>query len=80
MNVEGITLTQEMIDNIKFWQENPQNIQSSVEVFDRAISFIARGSDGSDQEQARRGLQLISSLCCVKEMVVSFAQEGGIHE
>lgn len=76
MKIEGIYLTQEMIENIKFWQEKSENIQSSIEVFDKAISFIARGSDGSDQEQAQRGLQLISSLCCVKDMVTSFAWKG----
>lgn len=77
MKVEGITLTQEMIDNIKFWQENPDSLQGSMKTFDKAISFIAHESEGNDQERAARGLQLISSLCYLKEKIGSFGKTEG---
>lgn len=71
MIVEGINLTSEMIDNIKWFQGNAGVMDSNLKTFDEAISFIAKENDSVGQEKAAQALRLISSLCSIKGMFAS---------
>lgn len=66
MKIEGIELTQTMLDHIKWLQNNPQVMTDHLEKFDQAIAFIAHENESEDQATARKALQLISLLFYIK--------------
>lgn len=71
MTIEGIELTDEMIENIGFLQEEDGTMESLLRVFDKAIAFIATETEGSGQERMEKALQLITGLCHIKEIFAS---------
>ena len=70
IELDGIKLSPEMITLIKDWQTG--YLQSSIEELDDAISFIARESRCSSVEEGKKYLDLISSLCGIKEDLKTF--------
>lgn len=71
MTIEGIELTEEMIDNIGFFQQQDGSMENTLKVFDRAIAFIATECEGTGQERMAKALRLVSELCHVKEIFAS---------
>lgn len=78
MTVEGIKLTPELIDNIKWYQTNEGTMNNSLKVFDKAISYIAKDNDGAEPEKAVSALRLISELCYLKDIFATL--EGKVSE
>lgn len=79
MTIEGIELTDEMIENIGFLQEEDRTMESLLRVFDKAIAFIATETDGSGQEKMVKALRLITELCHIKEIFASLeGKEEGL--
>lgn len=79
MTVEGIELTPEMIDNIRYWQANPEHIDGVAKVFDRAIATIAQDDPAAVGKEAQTRLMLISDLCFIKSNIVSFGIKKSIR-
>lgn len=66
MMVEGITLTPAMIDNIKWFQENPGIMDTHLKTFDKSIALIAKEYDSLKPEEAVESLKQIADLCYIK--------------
>lgn len=75
MIVEGITLTPKMIDNIRYWQANPEHIEGVARVFDRAIATIAQDDPAAEGKEAQIRLMLISDLCFIKSNIIDFGRK-----
>ncbi|WP_419051535.1 hypothetical protein [Parabacteroides goldsteinii] len=71
MTIEGIELTDEMIDNIGFLQEDDGTMENLLRVFDKAIAFIATETEGTGQESMAKALRLVSDLCHIKDIFAS---------
>lgn len=71
MTIEGIELTDKMIDNIKFLQEDDGTMDNILRVFDKAITFIATETEGTGQESMAKALRLVSELCHIKDIFAS---------
>lgn len=71
MTIEGIELTDRMIDNIKFLQEEDGTMDNILRVFDKAIAFIATETEGTGQESMAKALRLVSELCHIKDIFAS---------
>lgn len=75
MNIEGANLTPKMIDNLRYLQEGPESLSVCVDTFNNAITFVAERA-GSDINDAAKGLQIISGLCYVRDILVSFCDQS----
>lgn len=70
MTVEGIELTTEMIDNIRYWQANPEHIDGVAKVFDRAIATIAQDDPAAVGKEAQTRLMCKQSVNSVLQEVI----------
>lgn len=72
MEINGINLTEEIMSNLRYLQESTENMNACLDAFDKTISFVAKKTDSGDQEAAA-GLRMISGLCFVKDIFISFS-------
>ena len=79
MTVEGINLTPELIDNIKWYQENEDSMELAKRAFDRAIKIIAIEGATDNDAGAAESLKLISELYGIKDVFISLAGKEVCH-
>lgn len=72
IQIEGISLTPKMIDQIAFWQQNPSALEADIAIFDEAISVIACSSGNGPLDNALKCLNTINALCIIKDELKTF--------
>lgn len=70
--IQGITLTPEMVDQIKFWQENKEVLEADIRSIDDAITFIIRQNNSGEYNDANKVLTILSNLCILKDEIKVF--------
>ena len=76
MTTEGIKLSKELIENIRWYRENPGALATELRVIDKAIARIAGEADGLTPDEAAESRRVVAGLCHLKEILASLESEG----